>query len=257
MKTLQVECRKALNSCSLLRSDPAGLLGKHREVALARLGSGGVDGDPSYGEDLCDHGSRKGCGQRGKGLAEHAGINGRRFGILEAPGGRSAVQGGAVRCGAVLLVVILAVLLVVPSVVVSVRPLHCVPPRRFLSLRAQPLLSSTAKKDSSPPSPHRIPKSYLTHVALPPLSPNLCHPESQRSTTYRYVSASPGVLSCFSALLLPTAPETRLLPLLKRLPPFPYCRLPSSGSQVANPSGALVAHCCLVDNPPRTIHSFS
>lgn len=99
MKTLQVECRKALNSCSLLRSDPAGLLGKHREVALARLGSGGVDGDPSYGEDLCDHGSRKGCGQRGKGLAEHAGINGRRFGILEAPGGRSAVQGGAVRCG--------------------------------------------------------------------------------------------------------------------------------------------------------------
>jgi hypothetical protein len=44
MKTLQVECRKALNSCSLLRSDPAGLLGKDREEALTRLGSGGVMG---------------------------------------------------------------------------------------------------------------------------------------------------------------------------------------------------------------------
>jgi hypothetical protein len=158
IKTLQVECRKALNSCSLLRSDPAGLLGKGRGLALARFGSGGVDGDPSCREDLWDGGGRNCCGQRGggPGCARWESMEG-----VWNPRGSGWLQCSAVRCGAALcsLCALADSRRARRELGGRVRAAPCALSRcRFLSLRAQPLLSSTAKKDSRPPRPHRIPK---------------------------------------------------------------------------------------------------
>jgi hypothetical protein len=96
-----------------------------------------------------------------------------------------------------------------------------VPLCRFFSLRAQPLVSSTAKKDSRPPvSSH--PKELFRHTSLSHHSRPIRAIPSPSTQPHIGTSQHAGAALVFfcptSPPILPTAPETLLPGLLKNYP---------------------------------------